>query len=107
MITKANVCMCEFECVCWIVFPPKSSTSIKRTWFFYPKSLCFGEPKTKKSNSGFSALLHFLLEILGGWDAFRFEFKGLPGFSRELPVLGSTQNSLCLDLLRIACAWIN
>jgi hypothetical protein len=55
------VCMCEFECVCWIVFPPKSSTSVKRTWFFYPESLFFGERKTRKSDSGFSALLHFLI----------------------------------------------
>jgi hypothetical protein len=27
--------------------------------FFYHQNLCPGEPKTRKSDSGFSALLHF------------------------------------------------
>jgi hypothetical protein len=57
MIIRVNVCMCEFLCVCWIVFPPESSTSLEITWFFYPKSLCFGEPKTRKSRSFFSKRL--------------------------------------------------
>jgi hypothetical protein len=52
MITRVNVCMCEFVCVCQIVLLFKKTEKNR-------KKLCFGEPKTRKSDSGFLALLHF------------------------------------------------
>jgi hypothetical protein len=39
------------QCVCVCMFVLDSSS--------IPKSLCSGEPKTRKSDSGFSALLNF------------------------------------------------